>query len=888
MKSNSTFFKTTSLLLFFLSINSLAWNQAPQWLWNSPIAVVPSTIGGAGISAYAMIDRPGSIYYVAVLHGSSGQPSNAHILAGQDSLGNTPAFHGFIVIGASDYKSGFKSIEMRPLTASNEYDLYFLAKDTATIPHIQSSPSKLDVIATPGSGLTFWNGDFEQWTDSLYFPKYFYNWRQTLTDSTASYTRALGESGYGFKTTVKKASSGERRVLIMNPDPYPFGLLNSTKYHVSLRLKASRANAFSAVFKSFTFFTDFNSGSGSGTITTDTLKNTNWQTYSTDFNVTSANRFYPRWNINMTATAVNGDNVIIDNFYIKRAADAPLWWNAYPVISNVKFNKFDVSVKLDEPGMVFYVLVPKDATAPSVAEVLAGTASGGSAALTNGSINVTSAFDLFSTTLTGLAEKTNYDLYLVAQNKETSVTNQSTVTKLSALTADFPGPFAKAGGNIWAISGYTVQLDGTGSIGTNLTYNWNPGAIILSSNTASKPTFTAPSITDTVVYPIILVVQDSINMSPPDTAFIHVVQDYLPIANGGGNKTVDPASAVKLDGSASHDPNGKTLTFSWTIPSGITVNKTDTAIIDFVAPSPLVKTIYKFVLVVNDGKQSSADTVLVTVKKFNIRPTADAGNDQTVNAAALVKLNGNASSDPNGDTLSFHWTIPPGITVSKTDTAIISFIAPSTLTKKSYIFILVVNDGLLNSIADSVVINVNAFNVAPTANAGADQVVDAGTQVVLSGSLSSDPNGDTLSYKWTLPNGILVSNTDTIQISFIAPSPVNTTIYPFILVVNDGKVNSVADTVLITVHGTVGIHSPVVQDIQLYPNPVNSSLNIKLSSNWTPGSTIRIFNAIGNLTLERKMNGNEDQFDLSSLAQGVYFIEIKDGQNSVTRKFIKR
>ena len=110
----------------------------------------------------------------------------------------------------------------------------------------------------------------------------------------------------------------------------------------------------------------------------------------------------------------------------------------------------------------------------------------------------------------------------------------------------------------------------------------------------------------------------------------------------------------------------------------------------------------------------------------------------------------------------------------------------------------------------------------------------------------------------------------------------------FILVVNDGIVNSDPDTVFVTVTGTVGIRSNKVQDILLYPNPVSTSLNIKLSSNWSYNTNIRLFNAIGSLMIESKMNGNEQQIDVSSLPSGVYFIEIRDGQNSVSRKIIKR
>jgi hypothetical protein len=894
MKKISTFFRTISLLLF-LSISLSAFNQAPVWVWNSPLAVVPSSLGGTGLSIYAMLDRPGTIYYVVVLHGAP-HLTNANIIAGTDSAGNTPVAHSTVLINAADYKSGYKTIEIKPLTTSTEYDVYFLAKDTVTIPspHYQSSFTKLDLITTMGSGLTYWNGGFEQWNDSLTAPVYYFNFRSLLPNNQ-TYSRATGESGYGFKTTVTNTVLTEKRILVMQEDPFAYGLISGLKYHVSLRLKASRANVFSVAFNSWAYFTDYAAGSGNpagtATLSQDSLKTTNWETYSYDYLITSANRFKARWNVYKTSASVQvGDNVTVDNFYIKNATEAPLWWNGNPAISNVKFNKFDVSLQLDEPGIVYYVLVLKDAIAPSVSEVLAGTAAGSTTAILNGTIDATVGFNTYSATLSGLAENKNYDLYLVAKNKESSPTAQSSVTKVSALTTAFPGPFAKAGGKIRAISGYTVNLDGTGSIGTGLTYNWSaPAGILLSDSTVSKPTFTAPSSPDSSVYSIILVVKDSINSSLPDTVFVHVIHDYIPIANGGGNKVVDPFTNVSLDGSQSKDPNGNNLSFSWTIPAGITVAKTDTAVISFLTPSPLVNTDFKFVLVVNDGKlNSNPDTVVLTVTKFNLKPSADAGNGKTVDPAAQVVLDGSASTDPNGDKLTYHWTVPAEISVSNLDTAVITFIAPSPDIKTTYKFFLVVNDGQLDSNPDTLILTVNAIHHKPTVNAGINQTVNAGTLVTLTGSYSADSTGIAPVYSWTIPNGITVKNADTSQISFTAPSPANTTTYTFILVVNDGIVNSDPDTVDVTVLGTTGIRNSAVHDVQLYPNPVSSSLNISLSSNWNFNSTVKIYNALGSILMERKMHGNEYQLDMSSLPSGIYIIEIKDGLNSISRKLIKR
>ncbi|WP_438960866.1 BspA family leucine-rich repeat surface protein [Nereida sp.] len=96
-------------------------------------------------------------------------------------------------------------------------------------------------------------------------------------------------------------------------------------------------------------------------------------------------------------------------------------------------------------------------------------------------------------------------------------------------------------------------------------------------------------------------------------------------------------------------------------------------------------------------------------------------------------------------------------------------------------------------------------NSAPVANAGSDQTVASAAAVTLDGSGSSDADsGDTLTYAWTQTSGatVTLSSATAQQPTFTAPS-LNVgdadAVLVFSLVVNDGIVNSSADTVTITV-----------------------------------------------------------------------------------------
>jgi len=256
-----------------------------------------------------------------------------------------------------------------------------------------------------------------------------------------------------------------------------------------------------------------------------------------------------------------------------------------------------------------------------------------------------------------------------------------------------------------------------------------------------------------------------------------------------------------LDGSASSDPDGNTITYLWTAPVGITLSSTTAAKPTFTAPEVTVNTNYTFSLVANDGTVSStADQVIVQVKQVNRPPVANAGIDQSVNEAALVTLDGSASSDPDNDPITYKWTAPAGITMTSNTVAKPIFLAPYVTSNTNFTFTLVVNDGTIDSSADQVVITITHSNKVPIANAGINQSVNEATLVTLDGTGSADPEGSPLTYLWTAPTGITLSSATASKPTFTAPEVTVNTNYTFSLVVNDGIISSTADQVVIQVN----------------------------------------------------------------------------------------
>ena len=71
--------------------------------------------------------------------------------------------------------------------------------------------------------------------------------------------------------------------------------------------------------------------------------------------------------------------------------------------------------------------------------------------------------------------------------------------------------------------------------------------------------------------------------------------------------------------------------------------------------------------------------------------------------------------------------------------------------------------------------------------------------------------------------------------------------------------------------------------ISIYPNPANTSINVDIPNNTN--SQITISNLIGEVIIREE---NQNEIDISKLANGLYILSVKQEQNLYTQKFIKQ
>jgi len=335
-----------------------------------------------------------------------------------------------------------------------------------------------------------------------------------------------------------------------------------------------------------------------------------------------------------------------------------------------------------------------------------------------------------------------------------TVNNVSSFGDTVVVDVDQP-PVADAGPSLSVSAGASVTLDGSGSLDLDgdgsLTYSWRQvsGAnVTLADADTASASFTAPGTSGVLVFE--LVVNDGASDSVADRILVGVERD---VADAGRPVVVSPQDAVYLSGLRT---TAGTSSFAWTRvgsgPPSIDLAGAARPIAHFTAPRTAGA--HRFRLTVN-GDATAADEVTVVVahgvSNGEPRPATEAV--VTVIRQGNIQLSSQASSDPDGDSLSFEWRQDGGTAVPLGGSgADRSGTAPDA--DEHLGFLLMAHDGLKYGPPDRSTVVVGS-PAAPTADAGADIAGEPGFAISLdgSGSLASSGRG-IQSRLWTQVSGL--------------------------------------------------------------------------------------------------------------------------------------
>ena len=314
-------------------------------------------------------------------------------------------------------------------------------------------------------------------------------------------------------------------------------------------------------------------------------------------------------------------------------------------------------------------------------------------------------------------------------------------------------PTVDAGADAAVNEGATFTLAGTfGDAGAgdgawSYSIDWGDGSAAATGSVASpgavggSHAYAAPG-----TYTATLTVTDKDGAGVSD-ALVVTVAASRPVASAGGPYTGTEGATVSFDGSASTDPNGDALTYSWSWGDGSPAGSGATPTHAYADNGT-----YTVTLTVGDGALTATASTTVTVA--NAPPLVNAGADATINDGQALTLAatfsdagatdgpwtyavswGDASANASGSLAS-----QGGVGGSHTYAAPGTYTVTVTVTDK---------DGA--GVSDALVATVVA--IKPTASAGGPYTGTEGSAVAFDGGGSTDPNGDALTYSWNFGDG---------------------------------------------------------------------------------------------------------------------------------------
>ena len=214
-------------------------------------------------------------------------------------------------------------------------------------------------------------------------------------------------------------------------------------------------------------------------------------------------------------------------------------------------------------------------------------------------------------------------------------------------------PTANPGGPYSGHPDFAVTFSGGASIDPQsqaLTYAWNFGDGTTGAGVNPTHTYSAAGS-----FTVSLAVTDTSSLNSAAASTTATITNQSPAANAGGPYTAATAAPISFTAAASTDPQGSALTYAW--------NFGDSSTAAGVAPTHAYASpgTYPVTLTVTDARGLSA-TAATSASITAAAPTAKAGGPYTASLGSPVNFTAAASTDPNGQTLTYAWNFGDGIT----------------------------------------------------------------------------------------------------------------------------------------------------------------------------------------------------------------------------------
>ncbi len=461
-------------------------------------------------------------------------------------------------------------------------------------------------------------------------------------------------------------------------------------------------------------------------------------------------------------------------------------------------------------------------------------------------------------------------------------------------------PIANAGADqiiILPINAVTLSGSGNDPDGTIASYTWTKvsgaaGPAI--TNTSSLATTVTGFIT-AGIYTFELKVTDNNGAIGRDTMQVTVspVPNIAPTANAGADINITlPTNTVTVNG-AGADSDGTIASYLWTkiagpISGGGNIPNPNTAATSITA---LIAGVYKFELKVTDNKGGiGRDTMQVVVFAPNAAPTANAGLNQSMTLPTNTATLNGSGNDIDGTITAYKWAKiagPATFTITNPTAAITTI---TGLIAGIYLFELQVTDNSGAIGKATVQITVNAENIPPVANAGANQTISLPVNTVTLSGSGTDADGTIAAYAWKQLSGPVDKLTSLNTAISIVDNLVQG-VYTFELTVTDNRGASDKDSVTVTIAAAT---FAAQNTIKVFPNPVVDITTLQINTTNNVTTMLVVVNDVqGKMVYQKQVaagNGNtKERIDMGALSGGTYFVTVYfDGQQKQTVQVMKR
>ena len=275
-----------------------------------------------------------------------------------------------------------------------------------------------------------------------------------------------------------------------------------------------------------------------------------------------------------------------------------------------------------------------------------------------------------------------------------------------------------------------------------------------------------------------------------------------PTADAGADQNITlPTNSITLSGSGT-DSGGSIDVYSWTKVTGPAATLSNENTTDLTV-SDMVEGAYTFELTVTDNDSNTASdqvVVIVSPEVVNQPPTVNAGNDVSItlptNSTNLTAV----ASDTDGSVDTYLWSQRSGPSTATLAGTATNVLTASGLVEGTYQFRITVTDNDNASVFDEVSVTVlpEVVNTPPTANAGADQVINLPTNSTNLNGSGSDPDGSIATYLWEKVGGPAATLTNP-NTAVLTLAGLLEGIYTFRLTVTDNDGATDSDDVVVTV-----------------------------------------------------------------------------------------